>query len=461
MRDDVRPRRAADRAAAAGRPPSRRRRRSTCRDSRWRTAKATRTAAPARPARSAATRPATRRTATTAPAGSTAARCARRSERERRAPRAVKHARSHDVDLRGLAHRVLTWGDADAPPLFLVHGWMDVAASFQFLVDAFARERHVVAPDLRGFGGSAWQPQGYWFPDYVADLEALIERYAPDRPVDIVGHSLGGNVAMIYAGVRPSRVRRAVSLEGFGLPDQPPRTRRAAIAKWLDALASPPSFRPYANLAAVADRLQKDNPRLTRERAVFLASHGRASCPTAAPSCAPIRATSCRSRPSTGSPRRRRIWQRDHRARAVGRGRRSRTSRLARQGRRRLDGVRERMSRDPRRATRRDRRRRPHAAPRPARGGRARGRGVPRRAVRIETRRGAYVALVRPHARVGRELDRDEARARERAPGAVHGAARLARGRRPVRRHGGDAHPAARRRRRGRRSSSPASSRRR
>jgi pimeloyl-ACP methyl ester carboxylesterase len=92
----------------------------------------------------------------------------------------VKRARSHDVDLRGLAHHVLTWGDADAPPLFLVHGWMDVAASFQFLVDAFARERHVVAPDLRGYGGSAWQPQGYWFPDYVADLEALIERYAPD-----------------------------------------------------------------------------------------------------------------------------------------------------------------------------------------------------------------------------------------------------------------------------------------
>ena len=185
----------------------------------------------------------------------------------------MKQARSHDVDLRGLPHRVLTWGDAAAPPLFLVHGWMDVAASFQFLVDAFAHERHVVAPDLRGYGGSAWQPQGYWFPDYVADLEALIERYAPDRPADIVGHSLGGNVAMLYAGVRPSRVRRAVSLEGFGLPDQTSEDAPGRFAKWLDALASPPSFRPYADLDAVADRMQKDNPRLTRERASFLASH--------------------------------------------------------------------------------------------------------------------------------------------------------------------------------------------
>ena len=185
----------------------------------------------------------------------------------------MRRASAHDVDLRGLAHRVLTWGDAAAPPLFLVHGWMDVAASFQFLVDALSRERYVVAPDLRGYGGSAWQPQGYWFPDYVADLEALIDRYAPGAAVDVVGHSLGGNVAMIYAGVRPSRVRRAVSLEGFGLPDQPIEDAPRRYAKWLDALASPPSFRPYANLAAVADRMQKDNRRLTRERALFLASH--------------------------------------------------------------------------------------------------------------------------------------------------------------------------------------------
>ena len=185
----------------------------------------------------------------------------------------MRRASAHDVDLRGLAHRVLTWGDAAAPPLFLVHGWMDVAASFQFLVDAFARERRVIAPDLRGYGDSAWQPQGYWFADYVADLEALVDRFAPGRAVDIAGHSLGGNVAMIYAGVRPSRVRRAVSLDGFGLPDETTESAPRRYAKWLDALAEAPSFRPYANLAAVADRLQKDNPRLTRPRAEFLASH--------------------------------------------------------------------------------------------------------------------------------------------------------------------------------------------
>ena len=79
---------------------------------------------------------------------------------------------------------MLTWGDPAAPKLFLLHGWMDVAASFQFLVDALARDWYAIAPDLRGYGRSAWQPQGYWFPDYVADLEALLDAFAPGEAVD-------------------------------------------------------------------------------------------------------------------------------------------------------------------------------------------------------------------------------------------------------------------------------------
>ena len=155
----------------------------------------------------------------------------------------------------------------------LLHGWMDCAASFQFLVDAFARERHVVAPDLRGFGGSAWQPDGYWFLDYVADLDALVDTLAPAGAIDLVGHSLGGNVAMLYGGVRPARVRRLVSLEGFGIPDEPSSRAPDKVTAWLDALRKPPGFAPYASLAAVADRLQKNDPRLARDRALWLAPH--------------------------------------------------------------------------------------------------------------------------------------------------------------------------------------------
>ena len=182
-------------------------------------------------------------------------------------------SRSQFVMLRGMRHHALTWGDASAPKLFLLHGWMDVGASFQFLVDALTRNWFVVAPDLRGFGGSEWQPQGYWFYDYIADLEALIDHYAAGEPVNLVGHSLGGNIVMQYAGVRAQRVRRVVSLEGFGIPAESAGIAPAKIMKWLDALHAMPEFKPYANLGAVADRLQKNNPRLKRGQAEFLAMH--------------------------------------------------------------------------------------------------------------------------------------------------------------------------------------------
>jgi pimeloyl-ACP methyl ester carboxylesterase len=185
----------------------------------------------------------------------------------------MKSYATQRVALRGLAHNVLTWGAADAPKLFLLHGWMDVAASFQFLVDAFTGSWHVIAPDLRGFGRSEWQSQGYWFADYVADLEALLDVFAPGGQVDLIGHSLGGNVAMQYAGVRPQRVRALVSLDGFGIPAERSGSAPEKYAAWLDALRDPPEFAPYANLEAVADRLQKNNRRLAREQAEFLARH--------------------------------------------------------------------------------------------------------------------------------------------------------------------------------------------
>jgi len=178
---------------------------------------------------------------------------------------------SHFVDVRGERHHVLTWGDPHATPLVLLHGWMDVGASFQFLVDALARDWYAIAPDLRGFGDSAWQPNGYWYYDYLADLESLLDRFVPEGSVRLVGHSLGGNVVMHYAGVRPARVDRVVSLEGFGIPAEVADDAPRKIAKWLDAITKPPRFKPYDDIAAVSDRLQQKNARLPRDMAEFLA----------------------------------------------------------------------------------------------------------------------------------------------------------------------------------------------
>jgi pimeloyl-ACP methyl ester carboxylesterase len=187
--------------------------------------------------------------------------------------RRVKSSSSQIVQIRGLAYHVRTWGPAGAPKLFMLHGWMDVGASFQFLVDALVGDWCVIAPDWRGFGKSEWCADGYWFADYIADLDAIVERFAPNEAARLLGHSLGGNVVTLYAGLRPERVTKVVSLDGFGIPAEAPDAAPEKYVKWLDALRNPPGFAPYASLAAVADRLQQKNPRLSRDKAELLASH--------------------------------------------------------------------------------------------------------------------------------------------------------------------------------------------
>jgi pimeloyl-ACP methyl ester carboxylesterase len=186
----------------------------------------------------------------------------------------MKPSRSRFVAVRGLRYHLREWGEPGAPRLVLLHGWMDVSASFQFVVDAFERRWHVVAPDWRGFGLSEQGPGDcYWFPDYLGDLEAILDELAPDEPATLVGHSMGGNVALLYAGVRPARVRLAVNLEGFGLKDCAAAQAPGRYARWLDQLKSPPTARHYRTVADVAERLRRNNPRLDAPRAAFLAEH--------------------------------------------------------------------------------------------------------------------------------------------------------------------------------------------
>src|SRR5476649_2808066 len=130
----------------------------------------------------------------------------------------MKPCSSQFIDVRGLRYHCRTWGAADRPKLFMLHGWMDVSASFQFLVDALHGSWRVIAPDWRGYGLSEWGPSdSYWFPDYIADLDRLLAHLEPDRPATLIGHSMGGNIACLYAGIRPDRVARLVNLEGFGM----------------------------------------------------------------------------------------------------------------------------------------------------------------------------------------------------------------------------------------------------
>lgn len=186
----------------------------------------------------------------------------------------MRHSESLYFDVRRLRYHVRHWaGDADRR-IVLLHGWMDVSASFQFLVDAMSPRWDVFAPDWRGYGQTDWgRSDCYWFPDYLGDLDALLEHIQPEIPVNLVGHSLGGNVATLFAGVRPGRVAKLVNLEGFGMSAMVPEQASSRYARWLQELRNPPRLRSYPNFAALADRLQKNNARLTRERAEFLARH--------------------------------------------------------------------------------------------------------------------------------------------------------------------------------------------
>ncbi|HEU0201948.1 MAG TPA: alpha/beta fold hydrolase, partial [Burkholderiaceae bacterium] len=186
----------------------------------------------------------------------------------------MKPSRSRFVQVRGLRYHLREWGEAGAPILVMLHGWMDVSASFQFVVDALRRRWHVVAPDWRGYGLTQWSGHdSYWFPDYLADLELILDAVSPAAPVALIGHSMGGNIAALYAGIRPARLRALINLEGFGMRDSRPEVAPDRYAQWIDQLKAGSAMRDYGSLSEVADRLRKTNPRLAEEKALFLAAH--------------------------------------------------------------------------------------------------------------------------------------------------------------------------------------------
>jgi pimeloyl-ACP methyl ester carboxylesterase len=183
----------------------------------------------------------------------------------------LRPAQHDSLTARGLKFHLYRWPGSDPEPLVLLHGWGDTGETYQFLVDCFSAERTCLAIDMRGFGRSQRPEDGYWFPDYLADLDALLDQVAPDAAVDLVGHSMGGNIAMLYAGVRPQRVRRLVSLEGFGMMRTTPEQAPARYAKWLDEVKHGSEFAIYDSYEQFTRVLARRNPRTSPERLEFIA----------------------------------------------------------------------------------------------------------------------------------------------------------------------------------------------
>jgi pimeloyl-ACP methyl ester carboxylesterase len=177
--------------------------------------------------------------------------------------------------VRGLDVHLTRWGPDPSEsdlPVFLLHGWQDTGDTFQFMVDEFKRDWPLVALDWRGFGRSEWPQDGYWFADYLADLDALLDGLSRGAPARIVGHSMGGNIASLYAGVRPERVRCVANLEGFGLPRSSPQQAPTQLRQWLDQVKSRPTLKDYDSVEQLASVIRFRYPRFNDAQAAFMAA---------------------------------------------------------------------------------------------------------------------------------------------------------------------------------------------
>jgi pimeloyl-ACP methyl ester carboxylesterase len=176
---------------------------------------------------------------------------------------------------------LLCWGNAGAPPLILVHGGRDHARAWDDVARRLGAKYHVLVPDLRGHGDSDWAlGGGYIIPDFVLDLATLIDEKT-SGPVTLIGHSLGGNIALRTAGLYPERVAKLVSIEGLGpspqmVQEMAAKPVEARLRGWIDEQRSLAKRAPrlYPNLEAALERMLAQNPHLTAGQAKHLTSHG-------------------------------------------------------------------------------------------------------------------------------------------------------------------------------------------
>lgn len=185
---------------------------------------------------------------------------------EAKRPRRVARIPVRDCD-----YAVNEWGDHNSPLLVFLHGWGDTGSTFQFVVDEFHEDWFVVAPDWRGFGNTGGSARAYWFPDYLADLDHLLGHYSPDAPVCLVGHSMGGNIAGLYAGSVPERVASIVNLEGFGLKDTDPAEAPARYRSWIERGRKRLVVSERESFEVLAQQIRRNAPGMNEPQAEFVA----------------------------------------------------------------------------------------------------------------------------------------------------------------------------------------------
>jgi pimeloyl-ACP methyl ester carboxylesterase len=184
--------------------------------------------------------------------------------------------RSAYYESQRLRMHYVVWGEGSgAPPMLMIHGGQDHCRNWDFVARRLAGRFTIYAPDLRGHGDSAWSIGGmYSFPEFVLDVATLASTLP--QPITVIGHSLGGGIALQYAGVFPERIAKVVSIEGWGPPDMtaPPAPQR--MRGWIDHMHEMEGRHPrrYQSLDDATRRMQEANPHLTAGMARHLTLHG-------------------------------------------------------------------------------------------------------------------------------------------------------------------------------------------
>ena len=188
---------------------------------------------------------------------------------------------SHFFVSQRLRLHYVDWGNPDKPLLLLVHGGRDHCRNWDATALALRDEWHVVAPDLRGHGDSAWSPDGnYDMLASVYDLAQLVEHLGAPT-VTIVAHSLGGNIALRYTGLYPDRVERLVAIEGLGpspkvIAEHATRPLADHLRKWIANKRAAAGRVPkrYATFDDALERMRVENGHLSETQARHLTLHG-------------------------------------------------------------------------------------------------------------------------------------------------------------------------------------------
>ena len=158
---------------------------------------------------------------------------------------------------------ISSWGSKKNPLCLFLHGWMDNSASFESVISKLKKNWFCIAPDLRGFGKSKSKQVHFWFPEYLYDLDNVVKSYNKKK-INLIGHSMGANIAGLYAGINPNIINKLILIEGFGMPDRSKEDACTHYKKWLTQMNNGIQIRDFKNMESVKQNILKRAPNISQ-----------------------------------------------------------------------------------------------------------------------------------------------------------------------------------------------------